>query len=173
MKSCRWPGPTFLALALLAPAITFADVQAKAEEAGTTAKRALTRAAVKKSGSGVDVQYSVDDSVNVGQGAAVVIQFGNISDPAGGSARFTADAGLTLVGADELRLPAGQTTTVTVRATPASEGIAYINVFTTQNGMSSATSIPVRVGGATPKLRSAGELQKLPAGDAVISMPAR
>ena len=97
---------------------------------------------------------SVDDPVKVGQAATLVIQFDNITDPAGGSARFTADTGLTLVGAEEVRLPAGQATTVTVRATPASEGIAYVNVFTTQNGMSSATSIPVRVGEAAAKLRS-------------------
>jgi len=172
MKSCGWAGATLLVLALMAPGFTFAET---ATNAGGVAavKRKLTHAPKKKNGSGVDVQYAVDDTVKVGQAATVVIQFEDITDPAGGSARFTADAGLTLVGADELRLPAGQTTTVTVRATPASEGIAYINVFTTQNGTTSATSIPVRVGEAAPKLRSTGELQKLPAGDSVISMPSR
>ena len=82
--------------------------------------------------------------------------------------------GLTLAGADEVRLPCrpGDDSHRHVRR-PASEGIAYLNVFTTQNGVTSATSIPVRVGGAAPKLPRAGELQKTPAGDAVISMPAR
>ncbi|MEJ8859040.1 hypothetical protein WKW79_31025 [Variovorax robiniae] len=172
MKSCSWPGTALLVLALMAPGITLADLPAKAGS-DAAVKRKLTRAATKKNGSGVDVQYSVDAPVKVGQAATVVIQFEDITDPAGGSVRFTADAGLTLVGADEARLPAGQTTTLTVRATPASEGIAYINVFTTQNGMTSATSIPVTTGEAAPKLRSAGELQKLPSGDAVISMPSR
>ncbi|MEJ8826360.1 hypothetical protein WKW80_30785 [Variovorax humicola] len=167
-------GAAALALALMAPAVAFADAQTKAE-GPSAAPRAMARAVKKPNGSGVDVQYSVDDSVRIGQAATVVIQFGAISDPAGGSARFTADPGLTLAGADEIRLPTGQTTTVTLRATPGSDGIAYVNVFTTQNGLTSATSIPVRVGAAaaSPKLRSAGELQKLPAGDAVISMPAR
>jgi len=172
MKFSNRCGAALLALAVMAPVVTLADVLPKAGD-GATLQRGMTRAVKKPNGSGVDVQYSVDDSVKIGQAATVVIQFGGISDPAGGSARFTADAGLTLAGADELRLPAGQSTTVTVRATPDSEGVAYINVFTTQNGLTSATSIPVRVGTAAPKLRSAGEVQKQSSGDAVISMPAR
>jgi hypothetical protein len=171
LKSCNWSGAALLVLALLAPGIALADLPAKAGS-DAAGQRKLTRAAMKKNGSGVDVQFSVDDPVKVGQAATLVIQFDNITDPAGGSARFSADTGLTLVGAEEVRLPAGQATTVTVRATPASEGIAYVNVFTTQNGMSSATSIPVRVGEAAAKLRSTGDLQKTQAGDAVISMPA-
>ncbi|MEJ8845715.1 hypothetical protein [Variovorax rhizosphaerae] len=176
MKSCNWRATTVLVLALLAPGITFADVPTRSNakvEADTGVKRKMTRAVKKKNGSGVDVQYSVDGSVGVGQAATVEIQFDGITDPAGGSARFSADAGLTLAGAGDLQLPPGQTTTVTLRATPGSEGIAYVNVFTTQNGLSSAISIPVQVGASAPKLRSAGELQKQPTGEAVISMPAR
>ncbi len=58
-----------------------------------------------------------------------------------------------------------------VQATPTSEGIAYVNVFTTQNGVTSVTSIPLRAGTAAAKLRPGGDLKKVPAGESVISMP--
>ena len=119
------------------------------------------------------MQYSIAETPRVGRPTAVLIQFGDTTDPAGGSARFTGDSGLALADASEVRLPPGEVTTVTVQATPPAEGIAYLNVFTTQNGVTSVTSIPIRVGTAAAKLRAGGELRKMPAGDAVISMPAR
>lgn len=153
-----------LGLALVLPACALADPPAPA---------GMTRAVKKPNGSGIDVQYAVDGSPQIGRNTAVTLRFDGITDPAGGSVRFSADAGLTLTGAGSVPLPVGVVTTVTVQAAPASEGIAYLNVFTTQNGVTSATSVPIRVGKSDPSMRSNGDARKTPAGEAVISMPVR
>jgi hypothetical protein len=172
MNLCGRPGVAVLSLALLTPFASLADVPTNVP-GSSASSRVMSRTVRKPNGSGVDVQYSIEESARVGHATPVVIQFGGVTDPTGGSARFTADSGLTLSGADELRLPAGETTSVTLQATPTSEGIAYVNVFTTQNGVTSVTSIPLRAGTAAAKLRPGGELKKVPAGESVISMPAR
>ncbi|WP_431274392.1 hypothetical protein ACQ858_20575 [Variovorax ureilyticus] len=67
-------------------------------------------------------------------------------------------------------LPSGQATTMTVEVVPSAQGMAYLHVFTTQNGATSATSIPVQVGKAQPALPAAGELKQDAAGEKIRSM---
>lgn len=161
-----------LGVAFILPSCALADAPAPA--AKSTPKPAAMMSAVKKpNGSGIDVQYAVDGSPQIGRNTAVTLRFDGVTDPAGGSVRFSADGGLVLTGATSVPLPAGATTTVVVQAAPSGEGIAYLNVFTTQNGVTSATSVPIRVGKSDPTLRSNGEVRKTPAGEAVISMPVR
>lgn len=172
MKTRRGASVVILALAFAAPPAVLADAPGPAAKPAPK-QVAMTRAAKKANGSGVDVQYAVDGLPQVGRNTAVTIRIDGVTDPAGATVRFTADAGLALSGAAEVRAPAGTVTTVTVQAAPGSEGIAYLNVFTTQNGATSATSIPVQVGKGVPTMGTSGELKKTPAGEPVISMPAR
>ena len=172
MNPCRLSAATLLMAVLVLPAAAMADAP------GPTVKvapkpHAMVRAAKKSNGSGVDVQYVVDGVPKIGQNTSVTLRFGDVTDPSGASVRFTADAGLALTGASDVQLPAGQVTTVTLQVVPSGDGVAYLNVFATQNGVTSATSIPVQVGKGAPSMRSNGDLRKTPAGEPVISMPAR
>ena len=174
MNIRRSSSVTFLALTLAVPLAASADAPPGPGIAKTSSRQAtMTQAAKKPNGSGVDVQYTVDGSPQVGRNTTVTIRFDGVVDPAGAGVRLSADPGLTLSGSADLRLPAGEATTITVQVAPGAEGISYLNVFTTQNGLTSATSIPVRVGKVAPTMRSSGDLKKTPAGEPVISMPVR
>lgn len=155
-----------LVLALAVPLLSCAGAPSK--------PATMTSAAAQKSnGSGIGVRFAVNGTPQVGRNVAITLRFDNVRDAEGASVSLTADPGLTLAGAGVQRLPAGETTTLTVQVTPGGEGLAYLNVFTTQNGATSATSIPIQVGKSALTMRSSGKLQKTPAGEAVISLPAR
>ena len=53
---------------------------------------------------------------------------------------------------------------------PASEGQAYLNVFTTQHGVTSVSAVPVQVGKAG-SLKLRGELKSTPSGDKILTIP--
>lgn len=172
MKRHRHSSAIVLGLSLLLSSCAFADAPGAAAHAAPQ-QRAMTRAVAKPNGSAIDVQYVVEGSPQIGRRTAVTLRFDGITDPAGGSVRFGADPGLALTAEGRVPLPVGAVTTVTVHVVPGSEGIAYLHVFTAQNGATSAISVPIRVGKTAPALRSSGDLRKTPSGEAVISMPAR
>ncbi|MBS0342663.1 MAG: hypothetical protein JSS56_19280 [Proteobacteria bacterium] len=133
-------------------------------------------AAQKPNGSGVEVRYRVLDTPALGQPTRVEIVLGKIKDPNGGTVRFSADPTLRLAGGGvQTSLPAGETTTLTVTVVPQEEGLAYLNVFTTQNGLTSSTSIPVQAGAATPasKKPGAGKLKDTAEGEKILVMPVK
>lgn len=174
---CRYRSSALLlGLAFVLPSCVQADASGPGASPVATAAQsqpAMTRALKKANGSGIDVQYAVVGAPQVARMTAVTLRLDGVTDPAGGHVRFSADPGLTLSRADAVPLPTGVVTTVTIQATPASEGIVYLHVFTTQRGVTTATSVPIQVGQTGPAMRSAGEMQKAPTGDAVISMPVR
>ncbi|MET3178620.1 UNVERIFIED_ORG: hypothetical protein ABIC43_001774 [Variovorax guangxiensis] len=133
----------------------------------------MTAAARKPNDSGVSIQYRVEGTARVGRAISVVLQFDGVSDPAGATARLTTDAGLTLTTSSTLALPAGQSTTATSTVTSDREGLAYLNVFVTQNGAMSIVAIPVQTGSSAPTMKAAGELKSSPEGEKIISMPAK
>lgn len=114
----------------------------------------MTTAPMKGSGSGVEVQFRVDEAPQAGRPVSVLLSFAGVTDPAGAAVRLAADGGLSLAASETQRsLPAGQATTWTVEVVPAATGIGYLHVFTTQFGATSVTSVPVGVGkpaAATP-----------------------
>ncbi|MFZ3120485.1 MAG: hypothetical protein WA159_19445 [Variovorax sp.] len=169
----------FAALALMA---TVAALPAHADRSGTeeTARDAgAPRAAMKPvaprkaNGSGIEVQFRIDGTPRLGEALPITLSFVGITDPAGATVRFTADAGLSLPAAylSKLPLSMGQTApTLTVPVTPMAEGLAYLNVFTTQGGKTSANSVPVQVGKATAS-KPGGELKSTPSGDRILIVP--
>ncbi|HEX7908295.1 MAG TPA: hypothetical protein VF534_09435 [Paraburkholderia sp.] len=134
----------------------------------------MTAAARKPNDSGVAIQYRVEGAAaKVGRPISVVLQFDGVSDPAGATARLTTDAGLTLTTSSNLTLPAGQSTTATVTVTSDREGLAYLNVFVTQNGAMSIVAIPIQTGSVAPAMKAAGEMKSSAEGEKIISMPAK
>ena len=171
MISCH---QRLIALALLAAAgASLSTACANAAQPATTPDFVL--AAQKPNGSGVEVRYRVLDTPEVGQPARVEIALARVTDPVGASVKFSVDPSLRLVGTASTRLPADQTTTLTVTVVPQAEGLAYLNVFTTQRGLTSSTSIPIQTGAAKPasKKPGAGSLKETPEGEKILVLPAK
>jgi len=133
----------------------------------------MTTAAQKPGGSGVKLQYRVDAVPQVGRATPIVLQFDHVTEAEGATVRLSADRGLTLQGNSTLALPKGKRTTATVVVVSEGEGLAYLNVFITQGGASSAISIPVQTGTTAPALKSTGEMKPAPGGDSIITMPVK
>ena len=145
-----------------------------AVDAASTPRLAMKPAAPRKSnGSGIEVQFRIDGAARIGEALPIALSFDGVTDSAGARVRFTVDAGLTLPAAyaGEFPLQAGASApTLTVPVIPASEGQAYLNVFTTQHGVTSVSAVPVQVGKAG-SLKLRGELKSTPSGDKILTIP--
>jgi hypothetical protein len=143
-------------------------------DATSTPRLAMKPAAPRKSnGSGIEVQFRIDGAARIGEALPIALSFDGVTDPAGARVRFTVDAGLTLPAAyaGEFTLQAGASApTLTVPVIPASEGLAYLNVFTTQHGVTSVSAVAVQVGKAG-SLKLRGELKSTPSGDKLLTIP--
>lgn len=127
----------------------------------------------KSNGSGIEVQFRIDGAARIGEALPIALSFDGVTDTVGARVRFTVDAGLSLppAYAGEFPLQAGAAApTLAVPVTPTSDGLAYLNVFTTQHGVTSVSSVAVQVGkSAALKLR--GELKSTPSGDKILTIP--
>jgi hypothetical protein len=132
--------------------------------------KTMTTAPMKSNGSGVQVQYLVDGTPEAGRPVPVVLSFDGIA-ATGATVRLATEGGLVLTGAETSRsLPAGPATTWTVEVVPAATGIGYLNVFTTQGGATSATSIPVAVGKPSASMPASGALKQSTDGEKILPM---
>lgn len=141
------------------------------------AKPVWVQAAAKHGGSGVNLRYAVPESLQPNQAGSLQLQFGGITDddarvelrtPAG--VTLTDASGAALTGA---ALPRGQITTLSLNVTAATDGMQFVDVFTTQGGRSSAQSVPLKVGKGELVMKKSGDLRIEPNGERVISMPAQ
>jgi hypothetical protein len=174
-------------LALAAVCLALATVSAPAAadgEPGTRSAKprhpavqhrsaAMTMAPQKSGSSGVKLQYRLESAPQLGRATAVILQFDGVTAADGATVRLVADRGLALQGSSALSLPAGKRSTATVAVVSEAEGLAYLNVFITQDGASSAVSIPIQTGSAAPTLKSTGEMKTTPEGDSIITMPVK
>jgi hypothetical protein len=147
-------------------------LQACADGSGKEAP-AMTTAPQKVNGSGVTVQYRVDPRPQAGHAASILLSFDGVTDPAGATVQLRSDPGLSLGAAASRTLPAGEVSTWTVEVVPTGQGIEYLHVFTTQNGTTSSTSIPVQVGKTPSSMPSIGELKPGSGVDKILSMPVK
>lgn len=143
---------------------------------GSVAQRSMTVTAPKKAnGSGIDVSFRIDGERVSGVPITIIVSLAGLVPQAGASIRFASDAALVLRTADKANasLPAdSRTATLSIQATPTSDGLFYIHVFTTQHGATSVTSIPVQVGvpaSDKPKI----DLQTAPDGEIIRTLPVR
>lgn len=143
------------------------------KQAASTAHAPMTAAVRKSNDSGVAIQYRVDGVAQPGRPVSVFLQFDGVTDPAGATVRLTIDAGLVLSTSSSLALPVGQRTSATATVTSSREGLAYLNVFVTQNGAMSIVAIPVQTGSSMPATKSAGDVKSSADGEKIISLPAK
>ena len=168
----------YLPLALAALAIGPFAAAASSEGAAAPSAEPLVRAAQKPNGAGVDVRYRVQGTPAVGQPTEVKIVVGRVRDPAGASLRLAADPGLRLdaSGATAALAAGDGPVTLNVTVVPQEEGLAYLNVFITQRGATSSTSIPIQTGAAgtgSTKSGASGRVKSTPEGDKILSMPVK
>jgi hypothetical protein len=141
------------------------------------AKPVWVQAAAKHGGSGVNLRYSVAESLQPNQAGSLQLQFGGITDD-DARVELRAPTGVTLTDASgaaltSAALPRGQITTLSLNVNAAADGMQFIDVFTTQGGRSSAQSVPLKVGKGELALKKSGDLRIEPNGERVISMPAQ
>jgi hypothetical protein len=129
----------------------------------------------KANGSGIDVSYRLEGEPAAGRATRIVIVLSGVTDAAQAFVRFAADPELKLegAGAAATRLPADRPSTLTLTVTPQSDGLRYLNVFTSQHGVTGATAIPVQAGDAAPAAAPSGKLGSTPKGDKVLSLPVK
>lgn len=162
-----------LAVAVATPACADSAGPGHTRQAGAAPAALKAVAPRKANGSGIEVQFRIDGTPRLGEVLPVTLSFVGITDPSGASVRFTADAGLSLPATYLARLPlaAGQPVpTMMVPVTPTADGLAYLNVFTTQGGSTSANSVPIQVGRPVAA-KAGGELKSTPTGDKILILP--
>jgi len=124
----------------------------------------------KPNGSGIDVRYRVDRAAAAHRPMTITLVFDGVKDVAA-TVHFTADKELQSSGlAALMTLPLG-TSQLALQVMPQSDGLFYVNVFTTQAGASSVTSVPVQSGSVGPKLNKLGEAKPTADGERIISLP--
>jgi hypothetical protein len=158
-----------LMLALAAPPHAFADTARSGKR--PPASGAMTSAPMKVNGSGVGLRYRVEGAPRAGVPVPIALSFGGVTDPAGALLRFEGE-GLSLgngVAASQ-NLPTGGAD-FTIEVTPAGEGAAYLHVFTTQRGATSAASILIQVGKEPAALPKASGLKPSGDGEKIHAMP--
>lgn len=106
-----------------------------------------------KSGSGVDMAYQMNGTPTVGQPLTISL---DIASPLDADITLSTDGALTLQNPGQaLKALAGQPGQHTITVVPQALGRFYVNVFSSAQGRSSATSIAVQVGDAQTKSKAA------------------
>ena len=135
-----------------------------------------TQAAAKPNGSGVRLAYNVAP-MQPGRVGSVQLRLSGVTAddarvewraPAGGVVTSAAVGAAT-----SMSLPRGQVTTQLLDVTAAADGMAYLDVFTTQGGRTTAQSVPLKVGSGAIVLKREGTAQTMPSGEKVISLPSQ
>ncbi|MFM2398240.1 MAG: hypothetical protein RL341_397 [Pseudomonadota bacterium] len=130
----------------------------------------------KKGGSGVVVRYRIDGTPAVGKPLPITLSLSGVNSEEGAQVSLgTEGTGLAMdkQRATSQKLASYQATTMPMSVTPQAEGTFYLTVVTEQNGRSSVTMIPVRVGHGKVALKPMGEVVTTPEGEKIISMPAK
>jgi hypothetical protein len=134
-------------------------------------KNGFTPLPSKKGGSGVAMAYRIEGTPAVGNPLTIRLSMASSADA---QVTLRAGEGLTLSNPDQvLSALAGQGAEHSVIVVPQAQGRYYLNVFSVAGGRGSAMSIPVQVGKGTVQLKSADNVQVLPSGERIISVPAQ
>jgi hypothetical protein len=170
-----------LAATLAAFAITMtphasAATEQPAKPAAKKPVKGWITAPSKKGGSGVVVRYRIDSKPTVGQALPVTLSLSGVNSEGGASVALTAEPSqlkMDKVRSAPQKLASYQATQMPMSVTPQAEGTFYITVTTEQDGRSSVTMIPIRVGHGQVALKPMGTLTTTPEGEKIISMPAK
>ena len=142
-----------------------AAVKSKTEGLG------FTRMPVKKGGSGVEIAYRIDGTPEVGRALTILLSVSSSSDA---QLTLRGGEGIVLTGAvGPLQTLAGQTTLHQVSVMPTAQGRFYLHIVSSAKGRSTASAIAIQVGKQTVQNKPSGDIQVMPNGERVISVPAR
>ena len=142
-----------------------AAVKSKTEGLG------FTRMPVKKGGSGVEIAYRIDGTPEVGLALTILLSVSSSSDA---QLTLRGGEGIVLTGAvGPLQTLAGQTTLHQVSVMPTAQGRFYLHIVSSANGRDTASAIAIQVGKAAGQNKPSGDIQVMPNGERVISVPAR
>lgn len=172
IAAAAWLALAGVSMSAFADGVPVPRVAKQAAASAASRGTPMTVAVRKSNDSGVTIQYRVDGTAQIGRPVSVFLQFDGVTDPAGATARLTTDASLTLTTSSSLALPSGQRTTATATVTSSSDGLAYLNVFVTQNGAMSIVAIPVQTGAAGAAMKPSGDMKSSADGEKIISLPA-
>jgi hypothetical protein len=134
-------------------------------------------APAKAGGSGVSLRYAVPRAISAGETVLVRLQLADVvADGAQVEVR-PGDPSLQLLpdGAGPggpITLVRGETRELELQVAARADGLHFLNVFTRQNGRTSAASVPLRVGEVRSKPQRS-QVQTTPAGEKVISLPSQ
>lgn len=164
-----------LAIALMSTAMASgiqpsADVSTKAITA-KSARSGFTALPAKKGGSSVEIAYRIEGTPEVGRALTISLSVSSASD-----AQISLRAGQGMVLNDPvgpLQSLGGQVTQHQVSITPTAEGRFYLHTVSLANGRGTASSIAIQVGKPAVQRKVPGNVQVMPNGERVISVPAR
>lgn len=136
-------------------------------------------AAPKPNGSGVVLKYSAPEAIKPGEVATLRLQVSNVVAATGARLELRASdpavnvvvEGGTVTG--PITMVRGDFRELEVQVSSAVDGLYYLNVFTTQEGRFTASSIPLRVGSGESKQKTQGKVLTTPSGEKVISLPGK
>jgi hypothetical protein len=134
-------------------------------------KNGFTPLVAKKGGSGVAMAYRIEGTPAMGSPLTIRVTMAASSDA---QVTLRAGEGLVLNRPDQVLVSAaGQSAEHTITVVPQAEGRFYLNLFSVAAGRGSAMSIPVQVGKGAVQLKPSGNVQVMPNGERVISVPAQ
>jgi hypothetical protein len=144
---------------------------AAARAAVAPGAQGYTALPLKKSGSGVEMSYRIEGTPVPGSPLIVRLTTSSRTDAQitlrGGEGLVVTNAGSVLVSA------AGQVMQHLVQVTPQTQGRFYLYVESSANGRGSSNAIAVQVGKSDVQRKPSGNVQSMPNGERVISVPAK
>ena len=125
----------------------------------------------KQNGSGVEIAYRIEGEAVVGSPLTIVLKTSSAADA---QIVLRAGDGLALSASQAvLQSAAGQVAEHRVQVTPLREGRFYLYIESTANGRGSASAVAVQVGKVDVQRKPSGNVQSMPNGERVISVPAK
>jgi hypothetical protein len=131
----------------------------------------------KHNASGLTLRYRTSGGVKLGQRAQVALVISGVTAADGAQVEFKAsDPAMTVtlngnpVNAP-IALAAGGMHRLNVDVANAPEGLHYVTLYLTQNGRTTVSSVPVKVGHGQSLQKANGQVQTTPSGEKIIVLP--
>jgi hypothetical protein len=135
----------------------------------TSANAGYTKLESKNGGAGVEMSYKMVGTPTVGKSLTINVSMSSSTDA---ETTIKADSGLTLQDPVQvLRTTARQKSEHVITLTPQADGRFYVNLFSTAEGRTSATSFAVQVGAAQASSKSTANVQTAPNGERIKVLP--
>ena len=160
-----------LVLAVSTASLNMAAASGAASPPTALAAPGYTALPVKKSGSGVEISYRIEGTPTPGSSLAIQL---TTSSQADAQIKLRGGEGLVMNGSNSVLMSAaGQVTQHRIEVTPQVQGRLYLYLESTANGRGGASAIAVQVGKTEVQRKPSGNVQSMPNGERIISVPAK